>query len=314
MQRLAVGVELNEHRHTAPEGHPENAERLRLVADALEKGIASGGYLQIGGRIGDEPLVWRLHHRAYADRVRDIAARGGDWLDLDTYVTPGSYEATLRVLGLMQEGIDLVLGGEAGSAYICGRPPGHHAEAGQGMGFCLFNSVALGAEYALTTHGLERVAILDFDVHHGNGTQQIFEGRADVLFISSHQFPHYPGTGAAEETGNGAGAGTTLNMPLSIFSDGSAALDKWRSLAIPALESYAPELILVSAGYDAHTDDPLAQLGWDAETYRELGALVRDAAERTALGRIIAIHEGGYNPSAVRESTLAFIEGISRAS
>jgi acetoin utilization deacetylase AcuC-like enzyme len=228
-------------------------------------------------------------------------------LDWDTFVNSGSINAALRASGAMCFAVDQVLDGLAPNAFCVVRPPGHHAEAEQAMGFCLLNNVAIGAMHALQRSSVEKIAIVDFDVHHGNGTQAIFEQNPDVMFVSSHQQPLYPGTGNIDETG----CGNTLNIPLSP-GDGSAEFRRaWHTLGLPAVHSFAPDLILVSAGFDAHERDPLAQLEVQDEDYHWITREICELATDCCDGRVVSILEGGYDLEALASASRAHVRALS---
>ena len=242
--------------HDPGEGHPERADRLRAVLAALDDPRFAGLDRRQAPRATLEQIA-RAHDRAYVEALLEQApAAGRVKLDPDTAMSPGSAEAALRAAGALCAAVDAVVAGEDVRAFCAVRPPGHHAEAGRAMGFCLFNNVAIGAQQARHAHDLARIAIVDFDVHHGNGTQAIFAREPMVHFFSSHQMPLYPGSGAASETG----VGNILNMPLAMMDGSDAFRRVWTQLALPRLAAFDPDLIMVSAGFDGHRDDPLAQL------------------------------------------------------
>jgi acetoin utilization deacetylase AcuC-like enzyme len=249
--------------------------------------------------------VTRCHPRAYADRVAGAVPREG-WaqLDGDTYLSPGSLEAALRAVGGAGAAVDAVLGGVDTTAFVACRPPGHHAETATAMGFCLFGTVAIAAKRALDHHGLSRVAIVDFDVHHGNGTQDLMWDEPRCLFASSHQMPLYPGTGSPREVG---AHGQIVNAPLPEGSDGAQMRRVYDSVIFPRLVAWQPELILISAGFDAHADDPLAGLAWQAEDYAWLTTRLCEIAADCAGGRVVSCLEGGYDLGALTESVAAHV-------
>ena len=231
-------------------------------------------------------------------------------LDPDTVLSPGSAEAALRAAGAAIAAVDAVLGGDAQRAFCAVRPPGHHATRNTPMGFCLFNSIAAAALHALDAYGLERVAIVDFDVHHGNGTQAIFEADPRVLFVSSHQVPLYPDSGYADETG----VGNIINAPLPPGAGGDAFRAAWSNMLLPALDRFRPQLLLVSAGFDAHRRDPLAQLELEADDYAWLTRELVAIADRHANGRIVSLLEGGYDLQALRECSVAHVAALAASS
>ena len=288
-------------RHVTPPGHPEQVARLQAVAKALAG-------MDLDRR--DAPLccdgdILRCHPARYLDRVHAAEpAQGWAQLDADTWLSPGSVEAALRAVGGACAAVDAVLADEVKNAFIAARPPGHHAETATAMGFCLFGTVAIAAKHALDHHGLSRVAIVDFDVHHGNGTQDLLWDEPRCLFISSHQMPLYPGTGAALETG---AHGQILNLPLRDGSGGCVMRAAYDARVLPALAAWQPQLILISAGFDAHADDPLAGLEWQAEDYAWLTARICDLADEHSGGRVVSCLEGGYDLDALAASVAAHV-------
>jgi acetoin utilization deacetylase AcuC-like enzyme len=285
------------HGHVTPPGHPERVERLA----AVERGLAGLPVERRDCPLGEEAEVLRCHPAGYLARVKATVPREG-WaqLDGDTFLSPGSFEAAMRAVGGICAAVDAVISGEAKTAFVAGRPPGHHAERETAMGFCLFGTVAIGAKRALEHHGLKRVAIVDFDVHHGNGTQDLLWEEGRCLFVSSQQMPLYPGSGRAEERG---AQGQIVNVPLRAGSGGRAMREAYEGVVFPALAAWEPELLLISAGFDAHADDPLAGLEWQAEDYRWLTDRLCDFAG----GRVVSSLEGGYDLDALAASVAAHV-------
>lgn len=285
-------------------GHPENQQRLTTIMRVLEE----HGVLDRLTPIPAVPITaeWleRVHARDYIERVRQMAQRGGGHLDMDTYVRPGSYDAALMAAGGLVEATRAVVEGRLSNAFALVRPPGHHALQSRGMGFCLFNNVAIAARHALSDLGLARVLIVDFDVHHGNGTQDEFESDPDVMYISTHQYPHYPGTGHWRETGKGAGEGGIVNVPLSgaVGDEGFARI--MQKIVGPAAWRFQPDLILVSAGYDAHWDDPLATMLLSVSGYARIASALNEVAHELCEGRLVLTLEGGYHLRALAYSVL----------
>jgi acetoin utilization deacetylase AcuC-like enzyme len=285
-------------------GHPENQRRLKTILQVLQE----HGMLERLVPISAQPITPKRLHRAheprYVEQVHRVAQRGGGHLDMDTYVRPASYDAALMAAGGLVEATRAVLDGEVDNAFALVRPPGHHALRSRGMGFCLFNNVAIAARYALAEQGLDRVLIMDFDVHHGNGTQDEFEADPAVMYISTHQYPHYPGTGYWNETGRGEGAGSVVNVPLGggVGDEGFARI--FREIIGPAAWRFQPQLLLVSAGYDAHWDDPLAYMQLSVGGYAAIGQALKDLAEELCAGRVIFTLEGGYHLEALAYSIL----------
>jgi acetoin utilization deacetylase AcuC-like enzyme len=279
--------------HNLP-GHPENKERLVRVMALLEK----QGMLERLVAVEATPVslerLARNHSQSYIDTVRQVAERGGDHLDLDTYTSPRSYEVALMATGGLVNAVEAVLEGKVDNAFALVRPPGHHAVRAQGMGFCLFNNVAVAARYALEEKGLERILIVDFDVHHGNGTQDAFYDEASVLYFSTHQYPHYPGTGHWREIGRGEGEGYTANVPLP-GGVGDKGFERiFDEFLYPLAERYCPQLILVSAGYDSHWADPLAEMQLSITGYAHLARRLKTMADDLCQGRLVFTLEGGY--------------------
>ena len=285
--------------HLTPPGHPERVERAEVMQ------VVASAFRQRGGSVveprpaTDEELV-RIHDRAHLDAIRETAGRATA-LDRDTFTSPDTYEVSLLAAGAVLSGVDHVLDSGRGSrAFAMVRPPGHHAERNRAMGFCLFNNVAVGAAHA-RARGLSRVAIVDYDVHHGNGTQWAFYDDPAVLFISSHQYPFYPGTGAAHDVGSGRGVGFTVNVPLEAGAT-DADSERVYATAVGMLRRFRPELIFLSAGFDAHMDDPLGGMRLTAPQFGRLTALVAAAADECCGGRLVAVTEGGYDLTALADS------------
>ena len=290
--------------HQTPAGHPEQVARLERVLAALEAPDFEP-LLRVRAPLAADDDLLRVHPVDHIQAIRDAAPETGVVaLDADTHMSPGSLTAAYRAAGADLRAVDMVLGGEVASAFAAVRPPGHHAERRTAMGFCLFGSVAVAARYALDHHGLARVAVIDFDVHHGNGTQDLLEEDARVFFASSHQVPLYPGTGAADETG---AYGNVLNLPLPPGSGSEAFRAAYAERILPAVEAFGPELILVSAGFDAHRADPLAQLDLDEADFVWVTEAICDVADRVCSGRIVSTLEGGYDLDALAASAAAHV-------
>jgi len=279
--------------HVTPPGHPEQVARLDSVYGALE----DLDLTRVVAPLAAEADLLRVHPKAYLDRIADaIPEKGIRALDADTHVSPGSLAAAWRGAGAVLRGVDMVLSGEVGNAFAAVRPPGHHAETETPMGFCLFGNVAAAAKYALDHHGLSRVAVVDFDVHHGNGTQDLLWDEARTLFVSSHQMPLWPGTGRPDETG---AHDNVLNLALPPESDGAHMRRVYEAEVFPRLHEFAPELLLISAGFDAHHADPLAQLNWEVEDFVWLTGALCDIADESCGGRVVSALEGGYDLEAL---------------
>lgn len=288
--------------HRTPEGHPERSARIEVV----ERALASKELDRREAPLAQEADLLRCHPQRYLDRIRGAAPHVGlVQLDPDTWMGPKSLDAALHAVGGVTAAVDLVLDGSAANAFVGCRPPGHHADRETPMGFCLFGNVAIGAKRALDHHGLLRVAVVDFDVHHGNGTQDLLWDEERVLFISSHQMPLWPGTGAAGERG---AHGQILNVPLKPGSGGAEMRRAYETVVLPRIAAFEPELILVSAGFDAHADDPLAALEWRERDFAWLTGRICDLAETHAGGRVVSALEGGYDLDALAASVAAHVD------
>jgi acetoin utilization deacetylase AcuC-like enzyme len=285
-------------------GHPENQQRLRTILRVMDDHKMRERLVHIPAVPSTLERLERCHSRGYIEHVQRVAQRGGGHLDADTYVRRASYDAALMAAGGLVEATRAVLDGEVENAFALVRPPGHHALHARGMGFCLFNNVALAARYALAERGLDRVFIVDFDVHHGNGTQDEFEADPGVMYVSTHQYPYYPGTGYWNETGHGDGAGSIVNVPLAggVGDEGFARI--MREVVAPAAWRFQPQLILVSAGYDAHWDDPLAYMQLSVGGYAAIARALKDLAGELCDGRLVFTLEGGYHLEALAFSIL----------
>jgi acetoin utilization deacetylase AcuC-like enzyme len=281
-------------KHNLP-GHPENRSRLEQTLALLETSGMLGRLTHIPARPATREELTRVQRPAYVDQVQAISERGGGYLDPDTYTNLYSYQAALVAAGGLIEATLAVIDGRVNNAFALVRPPGHHAMPGRGMGFCLFGNVAIAVRAARLDRGLDRVLIVDFDVHHGNGTQAMVEDDPAVCFISTHQYPYYPGTGAADEIGRGSGEGTVVNMPLSPGAGDHVFRQLYQQVVIPVARRFAPDLLLVSAGFDAHWDDPLAGLGLSLGGYAWIIHTLVSLAEELCDGRIVFTLEGGYH-------------------
>ncbi|AUH64514.1 histone deacetylase family protein [Paracoccus zhejiangensis] len=286
-------------RHVTPPGHPEQVPRRRSVLDAL----ADLPLDWHDAPLADQAELLRCHPQSYVDRIRgSIPTEGWQMLDGDTHAAPGSWDAALRAVGGATDAVDAVLTGKAHSAFVAMRPPGHHAERETAMGFCFFGTVAIAAKRALDHHRLDRVAVLDFDVHHGNGTQDLLWSEKRAFFASSHQMPLYPGTGAADETGE---FGQIMNVPLRPGSDGAVARAAWGRI-LDRMIGWKPQLVLISAGFDAHADDPLAQLDWQDQDFTAITRAICDAAAVSG-APVVSSLEGGYDLAALGRSARAHV-------
>lgn len=295
-----------------PPGHPERPERLDAVAAGVADGAAAGGAtLQRPAVTPADPLaLTQLHPAPYLELLDDAARRGGGWIDADTHLGPTSMLAARMAAGATIQAALAVARGEAAVAFAVVRPPGHHARAERPAGFCLLNNVALAVPALRMAALAQRVAILDWDVHHGDGTQAIFDADPDLLYASTHQMPLYPGSGDAAERGKGPGLGTKHNVPLAPGSGDEPFVSAWLDRLLPAVAAFSPQAILVSAGYDAHRHDPLAELEVTADGYRRVAEAIGRLAGSLGLGGIALTLEGGYDLDALRESSAATVAGL----
>jgi acetoin utilization deacetylase AcuC-like enzyme len=289
--------------------HPENPRRL----PAIDTALAEAGLMNGRREIPFAPAPWesleQVHNPRYLELLAEITAHGGAWLDGDTVVTPDSLATATLAAGAGIAAVDAALDGVAPRSFALVRPPGHHATREGGMGFCLINNLAVAAGHALS-RGVERIAIVDWDVHHGNGTQDIFYTSRQVLFCSMHQFPFYPGSGFVTEIGRDEGEGYTVNIPLPAGQPDAAYLEVFDDRIMPALRAYEPELLLVSAGFDAHIDDPIGGMRLTEAGYAAMATRVAAIADRFADGRIVLILEGGYDPAALGRSVAAVVRAL----
>jgi acetoin utilization deacetylase AcuC-like enzyme len=288
--------------------HPENANRVRAIEAALER----EGWLgleRVQAPQAARGQLERVHTPAHVDAIRELSERGGGFIDLDTVASEGSYEAALHSAGGAIHAVERMLGDGERLAFCGLRPPGHHAERDTAMGFCLFNNIAVAATHARERHAVERVLVLDWDVHHGNGTAAIFDASPHVLYASIHQSPLYPGTGAASEVGSGEGEGYTLNLPVPPGAGPDEFLSLVQHLVVPVARDYAPGLVAISAGYDAHRDDPLAQCMLDEAAYADMAATMRDLAGGLDAPVLVCL-EGGYDLDALAASVVATIGAL----
>jgi acetoin utilization deacetylase AcuC-like enzyme len=307
---LAVLEDPRFREHVGPTGHPERPERLAAVASAIA--ARPEPLRRIAPRPADDGELLRVHAAEHLRRLRGAAERAPLQLDPDTYLGPKSVAVAELAAGGLVDLCAAVVRGEVQTGLAAVRPPGHHAEAARAMGFCLYNNVAVAARAMQAEHGLERVMILDWDVHHGNGTQHAFEDDPTVLYASTHQFPYYPGTGHFGEIGVGRGTGTTVNVPMPAGCGDDEYVGVMQRVLLPAARWFRPDLILVSCGFDAHRDDPLAAMEVSGAGFLALASLVRRAADELCGGRLVFALEGGYAPSGLAEGTAAVLEAILR--
>ncbi len=288
--------------HRVPEGHPECAARLVAVLGALE----DKALLRFDAPLATDAQLRAVHPQAHIDALEAMMPdAGGVPIDGDTWISPGSMRAARRGAGGAISGVDRVMSGGAQNAFVATRPPGHHAEPSQAMGFCLLGNVAVAANHALDHHGLSRVVIVDFDVHHGNGTQEMTQGDARIAYMSSHQMPLFPGTGHPSETGVD---GNVVNVALSSGAGSKAFRAAMTDIILPAADAFAPQLVLVSAGFDAHRDDPLAGLMLDTADFAWITEALCDLADRHCGGKLVSCLEGGYDLDALAASAAAHVD------
>ena len=292
--------------HDTSSGHPERIARIEAVEKALS-GSSWGGLQRRDAPRATEEQLLRVHDAGYLELVSSsVPDEGYARLDADTVLSPGSGEAAFRGAGAIIGAIDEIVAGKTDNAFCAVRPPGHHAEPGKGMGFCLFNNVAIGAMHARAVHGLNKIAIVDFDVHHGNGTQAAFYNDPDTMFLSTHQFPHYPGTGAVNETG----VGNIVNVPLAPNTGGAEFRSAMEEQILPALRGFEPEFVLISAGFDAHARDPLASLRFEEMDFEWATKRLKEIAGQFAEGRLVSTLEGGYDLEALGNSVQAHVGAL----
>ena len=305
MTRFAVVEDPRYREHRGPASHPERPERLAAVAAALDP--VRPALHALPARCADDAEILRVHEPALLAHVAAAAARAPTRLDPDTFVSPRSLEVARLAAGAAIDLAAAVATGAAGVGLAAVRPPGHHAESDRAMGFCLLNNVAIAARALQAVHGVDKLLILDWDVHHGNGTQHAFEADPSVLYFSLHQYPYYPGTGSFGEIGVGRGAGATVNVPLPAGSGDVEYVGGLQRLLPAVVHAFRPELILVSAGFDAHRDDPLAAMQVSQAGYAAMATLVRALADDVCGGRVAFVLEGGYAPSGLREGVAAVL-------
>jgi acetoin utilization deacetylase AcuC-like enzyme len=285
--------------------HVENARRLEAIISHLEQTGLKSQLTLIEPKAASVEELALVHQRDYIEGIEEKAASGGGWLDPDTVMSPDSYEVALYAAGGVIRAVEAVMAGEVNSAFALVRPPGHHATSRQAKGFCLFNNIAIATQYALAKYNLERSLIIDFDVHHGNGTQAAFYDNPRVMYISTHEYPFYPGTGSLEETGSGAAEGTNINIPLPAGCGDAEYLKVFEQIIVPAARRFKPQFILVSAGSDNHWADPLALMEVSVTGFGQMARIIKGLADELCGGRLVFTLEGGYNLSALAASVKA---------
>jgi len=296
--------------HDTGPGHPERPQRLQAILEHLQATDLWPRLTVLEPPLADRTVLALVHPPRYIDHIERACRNGPTALDPDTVASPGSWEAARRAAGAVTLAIDKVVDGALDAAFCAVRPPGHHALATRAMGFCLFNNVAIGARYAQQRHKLARALIVDWDVHHGNGTQAIFFEDPSVVYFSTHQVPCYPGTGAREDTGRWPGTACTINVPLPPSSGDAELLTAFREILVPKAEAFKPDLVLISAGFDAHRDDPLAALAVTEAGFAELTRVVRAIADTHCRGRLVSVLEGGYHLDALGRSVAAHLRAL----
>ena len=284
------------------EPHPENPGRLTAIQNRLESSEFYNNIILIQPRKATAEEIGLVHDTGYVASVKQSCADQVRNLDADTVISSDSYDAALLSAGAGISAIDQLIDGNIHNAFCAVRPPGHHAEHDHAMGFCLFNNVGVAARYAQKTKGLNKIFIFDWDVHHGNGSQHSFYSDPSIYYSSMHQYPFYPGTGAGEETGTGDGLGTTLNLPMDAYSDDDDYLSAVQNKLIPEIQRYKPDLIIISAGFDAHQNDPLAQIQLTTDCFGKMTELLMGIAKDVCDGRLLSMLEGGYDYDALSDS------------
>jgi len=300
--------------HDMGMGHPESPNRLRSIMQRLEQSGTLQRLIRIEARRAEDEWITQIHQPGYvAALAKHAPTQGRISLDPDTSMSPGSLTAAYLAAGGTLAAVDAIMSRQVEHVFCAVRPPGHHAEAGRAMGFCLFNNVAIAARYAQKRYALQRVLIVDWDVHHGNGTQHSFEDDPSILFFSTHQYPHYPGTGRGTERGTSAGEQFTINVPMEAGEGDEDYQAVFNKTLVPAADNFKPDFVMISAGFDAHRDDPLASMGLTEGGYADLTAIVAGIAKRYAHGRILSTLEGGYNLTALAASVDAHLTALLNA-
>ncbi len=297
--------------HEMGPNHPESPERLRAICSQLQSSGTWSRLQQLSPRRAEREWIERIHDSSYIDSLeRQSPNEGYASLDPDTSMSPGTLEAAYLATGGALVAVDAIMKGEVDQVFCANRPPGHHAEKERAMGFCFLNTVAIAARYIQQQYGIQRVLIVDWDVHHGNGTQHAFYDDASVMFFSTHQFPYYPGSGSAMEMGEGPGKGFTINVPFAGGEGDDEYQEIFQKVLEPAVDSFRPEFIVISAGFDAHRDDPLASMDLTASGYAELTGILASLAKNYSKGRILACLEGGYHLQALAGSVDQHLQAL----
>ncbi len=302
MQKTGIVKDERYMNHRPDEYHPESYRRLEVIYAMLEEPDMAGQFQEVPVRRAERSELLYIHSPEYVERIAATEGRDYVALDPDTSTSAGSYEAALLAAGGLCKAVSMVISGELDNAFALVRPPGHHAERNRAMGFCLFNNVAIGARYAQELHGLKRILVADWDLHHGNGTQHSFEADPSVLYFSTHQYPYYPGTGAFGQVGLGEGEGFTVNVPLSVGCGDGEYVGIFERILKPIALEFDPELILVSAGFDIYEGDPLGGMNVTPDGFAGLIRSILDVANACCGGRVVITLEGGYNLTGLRDS------------
>ena len=296
--------------HQAGPFHPESPQRLEVIYAMLEESDMAGRFQEVPVRQAEREELLLVHSPEYINRVAATEGKAFSSLDPDTATSPRSYEAALLASGGMCQAISMVISGELDNGFALVRPPGHHAERGYARGFCIFNNIAIGARYAQEFHHVKRILVVDWDLHHGNGTQHSFEDDPSILYFSTHQYPYYPGTGAFEQAGRGQGEGFTVNVPLSVGHGDGEYVGIFEAILKPIALEFDPELILVSAGFDIHKDDPLGGMYVTTNGFAGLTRSVLDIGKTCCDGKVVITLEGGYNLEGLRSSVKAVLKEL----
>lgn len=308
---MAVYFQSNTFLRHETGSHPECALRLETVTNEVTAAVIPNLLILNDPQIGSGEEIFRVHPESYLKQLQAFSAAGGGRIESDTVMSADSYDVARYAAGCAVEAVDRVINGDVKQVFCASRPPGHHALSSRAMGFCLLNNVAIAARHAVDFHGLNRVLIVDWDVHHGNGTQDIFYEEESVYFFSAHRHPFYPGTGLGHETGAGAGLGTIWNLPLAFGISRQDYFSQFERMLLDAATKCQPELILISAGFDAHKDDPICSLGLETEDFGTLTRLVKGVARAYCGGRIVSLLEGGYHPQRLAESVICHLTSLS---
>ena len=303
--KTSIITSLTYQNHITGPGHPERIDRIKVINEALKR--LDNKILWFQPKPFDQTIIEKVHNKKYLDNVSlSFPKNGIKFLDSDTIISPGSKQAILDAVGSIIMGIDQVISGKFKNTFCSVRPPGHHAESNKAMGFCIYNNVAVGAAYLLHRYKYKKVAIVDYDVHHGNGTQEIFYNNPNVLYISTHQYPFYPGTGSSNEKGS---SGNILNIPLDSGTKSDVYLNSFEHV-LKKLKNFKPEFILLSSGFDAHGDDPLAQVNLKSKDFYEITKRILNVANDICDGKVVSILEGGYNLNALAESAYEHVRAL----